>query len=125
MNVSTNYRGHFVRRIDIHMKSLSKRYIIISYVIGIILIIILSWSNFITKETKEELITHGKVCKATIIKTANRKRGLDIQYEYFVAGKTYTSWDKVYNDSSQTGDEIEIVYLPNEPSISRLKSEIE
>ena len=105
------------------MKPLSRRYIITSYIVGFIVIIILVWTYYDEKSEREQLINNGQICKAIIIKAVDRKRGLDVQYKYVLEGKTYTNWEKVYKDL-QLGDEINILYLPTNPATSRPVAEI-
>ena len=105
------------------LKPLSKWKIISGYLCGALIIIVVSWTYYTTKREKDLLIKSGQITQGVIIKTVSRKRGLDVQYEFFVSGRRFTSWGKTYNEL-RTGDTLEVVYLRFDPIINRLKSEL-
>jgi hypothetical protein len=46
-----------------------------------------------------------------------------IEYSYYINGKTYKSGDSHYEENYSISDKIEIEYVKNNPSISRIKGQ--
>lgn len=93
--------------------------LILSYLLGITLIIFLIYSYRASKRDNEILLKYGKKANAVVVDIKKKKRGIDLKYKYFINNKYYEVWDKVYKEYSE-GDTITIIYYPNDPSLSRI-----
>lgn len=98
---------------------MSNRRIVISYVLGIILTIVLIWVYRVTQKEKSLLKSENQITKGVVIKTVNRKRGFDFEFKYWVRGRKYTNWEKIYGNTVSVGDSVMVMYYPKNPTISK------
>lgn len=98
---------------------MSNRRIVISYVLGIILTIVLIWVYRVTQKEKSLLKSENQITKGVVIKTVNRKRGFDFEFKYWVRGRKYTNWEKIYGNTVSVGDSVMVMYYPKDPTISK------
>lgn len=98
---------------------MSNRRIVISYVLGIILTIVLIWVYRVTQKEKSLLKSENQITKGVVIKTVNRKRGFDFEFKYWVRGRKYTNWEKIYGNTVSVGDSVMVMYYPKDPAISK------
>lgn len=98
---------------------MSTRKIILSYIIGAILAIILVWAYKVDKEEKALLKSDNQITTGVVIRTVNRKRGFDFQFKYWVKGRKYTNWEKIYGNIVSVGDSVKVMYYTKDPNISK------
>ncbi|MDR1729999.1 MAG: hypothetical protein LBR52_04985 [Prevotellaceae bacterium] len=97
---------------------MTKKGTIISYLLGIALIVL-----FITfynnKKKKEKLLNaENKQTIGIVIKTVKTKRSRDFKYEFYVSGQTYDGWAKNYNYFN-LNDTVNVIYYPKNPKINK------
>lgn len=97
---------------------LSAPKIVINYVVGILLVLVLVWAYKMDKKEKLLLESDNQITTGIVIKTINRKRGFDFQFKYWVRGRKYTNWEKIYGNTVNVGDSVNVIYYTKNPNIS-------